>query len=181
MNMNDLRVKKTRKNIFDTFIKLLKRKTLEEITISEICKEAEINRGTFYAHFLGKEELFQEYFNEVIGLLEVKYRQVYERNTSSSESTITPLFEHVLEHKDFYEIIFSEHAPIKYMNLYHQTIMDVSMNLNLKMLPFNLNRELYLSMITSATIGMIMYWKRHQYQLSIEEMNKHLMHFFQKQ
>ena len=45
MNMNDLRVKKTRKNIFDTFIKLLKRKTLEEITISEICKEAEINRA----------------------------------------------------------------------------------------------------------------------------------------
>ena len=57
MNSNDLRVIKTRKNIELSFLKLLSKKTFDQITIQNILDEALINRTTFYKHYADKYEL----------------------------------------------------------------------------------------------------------------------------
>ncbi|MFZ3108240.1 MAG: TetR/AcrR family transcriptional regulator, partial [Lactococcus raffinolactis] len=44
----DLRVKRTNKLITQAFIKLLRSKTFDKITINDISDEAMINRATFY-------------------------------------------------------------------------------------------------------------------------------------
>ena len=46
----DRRTRYTRQTIKDTFLELLKQKSFTKITVTEICKNAEINRGTFYLH-----------------------------------------------------------------------------------------------------------------------------------
>ena len=45
----DRRVKYTKQAIRDSFLKLLSEKPIEKISVTEICREAEINRGTFYS------------------------------------------------------------------------------------------------------------------------------------
>ena len=45
----DRRTRYTRQTIKDTFLELLKQKNFTKITVTEICKNAEINRGTFYS------------------------------------------------------------------------------------------------------------------------------------
>ena len=50
----DARVIRTKEKLFGTFIKLLSKKTFEEITINEICLLADIRRATFYKHFSDK-------------------------------------------------------------------------------------------------------------------------------
>ncbi len=47
----DRRVKYTKKAIRDGFLRLLAEKPIEKISVTEICREADINRGTFYAHY----------------------------------------------------------------------------------------------------------------------------------
>ena len=42
----DRRTKYTRQAIKDTFLALLEKKSFSKITVTEICKLAEINRGT---------------------------------------------------------------------------------------------------------------------------------------
>ena len=44
----DRRTRYTRQTIKDTFLELLKQKSFTKITVTEVCKNAEINRGTFY-------------------------------------------------------------------------------------------------------------------------------------
>ena len=44
----DRRTRYTRQTIKDTFLELLNQKSFTKITVTEICKNAEINRGTFY-------------------------------------------------------------------------------------------------------------------------------------
>jgi AcrR family transcriptional regulator len=39
--------------------KLMKKKSLSKITISDIVKDCDVNRKTFYYHFIGIEELFK--------------------------------------------------------------------------------------------------------------------------
>ena len=47
----DRRTRYTRQTIKNTFLELLTQKSFTKITVTEICKNAEINRGTFYLHY----------------------------------------------------------------------------------------------------------------------------------
>lgn len=59
----DLRIIKTKKNLYSTFEKLMKEYSFEDIKVSDICSDAMINRSTFYAHYNDKYELLAEYIN----------------------------------------------------------------------------------------------------------------------
>ena len=47
----DLRVQKTRQNIFNAFITLREKYPLEKITVKELCEHAQISKQTFYLHY----------------------------------------------------------------------------------------------------------------------------------
>ena len=53
-NKEDLRVKKTKKAIAEAFMTLLAEKSLEDITVNELCEKAGVRRTTFYKHFKDK-------------------------------------------------------------------------------------------------------------------------------
>ena len=66
MRTTDLRIIKTKQALHDALLTLLSQKPLEQISIAEICREAKVNRGTFYLHYEQKEGLFEEYFQEIM-------------------------------------------------------------------------------------------------------------------
>lgn len=53
----DLRIKKTKANLYKGLLQLMEEKSFEEIKVIDICKVALINRSTFYDHFTDKYEL----------------------------------------------------------------------------------------------------------------------------
>ncbi len=53
----DARVRYTKMMIQKVFLELLREKPLKRITVSEICNKAEINRATFYKHYLDVYDL----------------------------------------------------------------------------------------------------------------------------
>lgn len=57
----DVRIQKTRIKIFTALTYLLKKKTFNSITISDICHKAQISRATFYHHYQTKEEIVEAY------------------------------------------------------------------------------------------------------------------------
>lgn len=58
--MKQKRKTKTKENIKKAFIKLIKEKGFDSLTVSDLAREAEINRGTFYHHFLDKYDLLDK-------------------------------------------------------------------------------------------------------------------------
>lgn len=61
----DLRVKKTKNALRKALSTLLKTKSLDKITIMEICEIAMVNRVTFYSHYEDKKGLFKDYINSM--------------------------------------------------------------------------------------------------------------------
>lgn len=68
----DKRVKNTRQAIRNSFLKLIAEKPIDRISVTELCRDAGINRGTFYAHYTDAYDLRNS-------IVEDLYRAVYER------------------------------------------------------------------------------------------------------
>lgn len=62
----DIRIEKTKRSIKNAFIELRSRKSLERITVKEVCEKAEINKSTFYSHYQDIYDLSDKLETEVV-------------------------------------------------------------------------------------------------------------------
>ena len=60
MNKSETKYFNTAKKMDKALISLLEEKSFEYITVSEICKRAEVNRSTFYLHYENTVDLLDE-------------------------------------------------------------------------------------------------------------------------
>lgn len=60
MNSFDARVRYTRMIIEQCFLELLQQKPAAKITVTELCEKAQINRATFYKHYLDIADLLEK-------------------------------------------------------------------------------------------------------------------------
>lgn len=69
MSSIDARVRYTRMIIEKSFLELLKTKPMSKVTVTELCQAAQINRATFYKHYLDVPDLLEkieeELFNQI--------------------------------------------------------------------------------------------------------------------
>ncbi|MDD2374386.1 MAG: TetR/AcrR family transcriptional regulator C-terminal domain-containing protein [Eubacteriales bacterium] len=112
MNMrNNRRAQYTRQQIREVFISLLAEKPVEKITVQELCKQVEINRSTFYAHYTDVHELLESILQEHNEQL----RNIFydENNTSGWElprRCFESMFDYFYENQDFYRA-YLKNAP----------------------------------------------------------------------
>ncbi len=64
--INDHRVRVTRMLLRKAFLELLSRKPIQSISVRELCEEAGINRGTFYAHYKDIYDLRKQIETEML-------------------------------------------------------------------------------------------------------------------
>ena len=80
--MRDRRIARTRKAIQNAYLDLLRQKGTEKITISDIAREADIDRKTFYLHYNSTEDIIREFAEE-------KTRELLTRLTLRSFFTLS--------------------------------------------------------------------------------------------
>ncbi len=64
MNTEDRRAKRSRRLLLEAFRALLTEKTFDAITVQDVSERADVNRGTFYAHFPDKYALLEQVVGE---------------------------------------------------------------------------------------------------------------------
>lgn len=67
----DRRVKYTKMVLKESFINLLEKKDISQISIKEICEDADINRATFYAHYSDQYDLLKKIEAELVDNINV--------------------------------------------------------------------------------------------------------------
>ena len=110
----DLRIIKTKKNLYESLIDLLSEKPFEEIKVSDICEHAYINRSTFYAHYSDKYELFASLIEDLRASF--AYELTTNQNISNSREYYLEMLKIFLNHvEEKKKIYFS----IMIHNMYH--------------------------------------------------------------
>ena len=57
---------RSRRLIKEAFTELMEEKEIDKITVTDIVKKADINRGTFYAHYANTRSLIEQIENDVL-------------------------------------------------------------------------------------------------------------------
>ena len=94
----DLRVQKTRSALVNALYDLMSQKSLDEITVTEICEKAVVRKATFYKHFGDKTELLVYMIQELQRLSEESNEIGYD--PSNPPSYYTGVFRYLMDFVD---------------------------------------------------------------------------------
>ncbi|MFS0657129.1 TetR/AcrR family transcriptional regulator [Bacillus sp. 179-C3.3 HS] len=75
--MEDRRTVKTKKAIRESFLQLLKEKEVQQITVSELSRRADLGRGTFYLHYQDVFDLYEKLERELFDQLGGLYDEAF--------------------------------------------------------------------------------------------------------
>ena len=79
--MEDKRIIKTKRSLKAAMVSMLSQGDFEHITITELCRNAEVSRITFYSHYNDKYALLDDIFNDMLRIgTEDYYRRQEENN-----------------------------------------------------------------------------------------------------
>jgi AcrR family transcriptional regulator len=173
INLDDPRVRKTRRGLREAFVRLLLQKGYDAISIQDIATEADTARVTFYRHYGDKEEL-------LIDCLDELYRGLREKMKSTLDSPLQPqrlplylFYEHLEEQEDLYRILFSgrgTQAVVEHVRQYMATRIIEELNRFAPDLQLAIPMEIIAYHAASAQIGLGVWWLKHDKPYSKEYM-----------
>ncbi|MBS4982305.1 MAG: TetR/AcrR family transcriptional regulator [Lachnospiraceae bacterium] len=101
---NNKRRRESREKIEKVFIELLRNNSLENITVSELCKIAKINRSTFYSNY---DDIYALADSIRTGL-ETQLDEVYQDEILNgyNSNDFEKLFRHIKDNQIFYNTYF---------------------------------------------------------------------------
>ena len=119
----DLRVKKTKLNLYNGLVKLMEEKPFEDIKVTDICNKALVNRSTFYDHFNDKYELFESYVKYIGELCDEKI------NLKVSADNLNDLYieyikllvDEIESNFEFYKVVFKNN----YNSVIKKSLIDI--------------------------------------------------------
>lgn len=114
---------KTKKLIRNTFAELIKEnKSLNKVTVSELVKRADINRGTFYNHYDSIYDVAEEFESEVIQVL-------FENNFNLKSINdlykyLDNIIDYLKENEEIYRLLLSSKEPLIFLEKLNNFILD---------------------------------------------------------
>ena len=178
-NKVDRRTVRTKKEIKETFISLLEEISFEKVSVRDLTERANINRGTFYLHYLDKydllEKLEEELFEKVQAIID---ETAFSDHMDIVDFTVErfPFLVRLLrcfqEEAALMKVLISPNGDanfkekIRHVFLYN---LEGMIPLVSKAEQLHYPLDLLIAYISSAHLGVLSYWLEHDLEQSPEE------------
>ncbi len=104
----DRRIKKTEEQILQGTLRLLQTQTMDELTITEICNEANVSRSTFYLHYTEPKDVVESLYVDVsITLTNILDNFDLSTNDIKITEFLTAIFEEIDMYKDYFAVLLT--------------------------------------------------------------------------
>lgn len=117
---NNKRRKESMKKIEKIFVELIQTKEISEITVSDICKRAGLNRTTFYSNYVDIYDLADKIRKKLENEVEELYS--FEREHNYNSNNYLKLLQHIKDNQIFYQTYFK----LGYNNQHENYIYDIN-------------------------------------------------------
>lgn len=180
----DRRKRKTRKSIFDACVSLTKEMNFQQITVNEIVKMADINRGTFYLHFEDKFDMMNSFENEMIEKIEdvlvknLPSEQTNQQFIESRYTTIIEILQCYTDNKELLQLLLKSSNNTSFQLKLREKLKIVMAE---QILPkysnfeFNIPIDLFVILFTSASLSLAEYAYQSETPINSEELANFLI------
>lgn len=164
---------KTRKLIRQTFAELIQEKhSIENITVTELAKRANITRGTFYTHYENiyqvaadfREEIFDTFFSEQLTASQCSVDEFFDQVTSFLK-----------ENQETYKMLASANDIPDFMNhlkhhLYHNLAFHLTSHKHRRATDLRLDIEFF----TDGAVSLLVKFFHNETPLNLDQINAYL-------
>ena len=168
------KIKYTHSALKDSLIELMKEKSINQITIKELCEKADLNRSTFYTHFADQYQLLKSIEDET--LTWVKEAIAGFSGKTEKEDFIVNIqrvFEYLIENKNHIQVLMSEQGDIDFQRnlmivIYEQCGTWLTNDLGADVA----KSELYFVFLINGSVGLIQHWLKSGMKETAREMSE---------
>lgn len=174
----DLRIIKTKRNLYDSLTKLMSIKEFEDIKVSDICNLALINRSTFYAHFNDKYELLNSFIYDLKDDLQeqISSNEKIDDLKNYYINMITVFLDHIDKNIKIYSMIVKKNSNSIVMDMISNTLFE-DINKNIKLvkksdIPSSFVSDFYTGAILNVGINYLKDPKQYKKEKIVAYLNK---------
>ncbi len=175
------KITKTQKKFRESLLKLMETKKFEAITVNDITELADVNRSTFYRHYLDKYELLENIENTILeDVIEFHSNIIKNWNTTSIDKNFqirkyitldNNLFKVFEKHFSTLQILLSKNGSIMFQNKLNDT-MYLLFKKTFSLAHLNISeteKKLLYNYQSSCFNSILYYWTQHP-ELSIDDL-----------
>jgi AcrR family transcriptional regulator len=174
--VEDLRVRRTRKLLQEALIELTVEKGFPAVTVRDITERAMVNRSTFYRHYLDKYELLDEYMNE-LGWWpadEEEPEESRKAHISDAPEGLVRRLKHVQKHGDFYRVMLGQNGDAAFTAKFRESTEKrfrfLLANYGPQGDPNAPPVDMKLNYISCAAVGVILWWLESGQPCTVEQL-----------
>ncbi|GIM33932.1 TetR/AcrR family transcriptional regulator [Paraclostridium bifermentans] len=165
----DRRILKTRSVIKESLTALMKEKPFDKITIKNITDKANINRATFYLHYMDKYDLLEQSQNDILNEIKEVLADAFKIFNPKSlpiqdATTIIPflscVYECIAKNSDFVKVILGGNGDLNFHLKFKSLIEELIKKISVIKTPdsFCIPLKYLIETATSMHIGIISRW-----------------------
>jgi AcrR family transcriptional regulator len=177
----DLRVRRTRKLLWEALLAEMSERAFEDITVTEICERAMVHRTTFYKHYEDK-----------FALLEQGMRQMYDELVEDAQHAppsaysledpppyFIRLFEHVAERQRFYRLMLCGEGVARFQRLVKDYVAEVVETRAADVIaahqPSWAPLAMHVQFFSGAVLSLLAWWLENEMPLTPYQMAQYLL------
>lgn len=176
----DRRKIRTKKMIRSALAELIYEKGFNNISVTDLTQRADINRGTFYLHYVDKYDLLDKIENEIIQEIEEETKHLDSANMMNIDTSNEPLpfmvklFEYFRENSVIIKAILGPKGDPtferKIKRFIGSNLFEKQKIKNFNIDEAVISEEYFIQYILSADLGVIQHWLEKNMEESPEEM-----------
>jgi AcrR family transcriptional regulator len=177
----DLRVRRTHKLLWEALMAELSERTIEEITVSDICERAMVHRTTFYKHYEDKYALLEQGIRQMYDdlLAEEEHAAPSTYSVEHPPPYFIRLFEHAAHHQRFYRLMVCGEGIGRFQKLVMEYITEVVSAKVHELSPdnqqFAVPIDMHAHFVSGAALSLLAWWLEHDMPFTPHQMAQYLL------
>ena len=166
----DRRTIYTRNTIKDALLELLADTTFDRITVTALCKQAEITRATFYLHYDDIYDMLHKIEDEMfLEFNEIMEQKPVVTNSLASQGPLLEFFHFLDRNRDLAKVMIGPHGDLAFVNRLKDQIEKRTLQV-LESAQSDANYKYLCSFIITGCVGVVETWLKESNPQSPEEM-----------
>ena len=153
--VEDKRIRRTKKLLRQALTRLMLQKDFQSITVTDVVREADINRGTFYAHYRDVYDLRDKIEAEMIADFRGMIATIRPSETATLRPVLGRLMDYLEENREIVTALIKVIAP----DGFGKKMIVVIEECRMELFPYRSIEDAYAArFLATGAIGMIEKW-----------------------